>query len=281
MFHDRPGNPPIPSPPPITSNPEWRETDSPAGVRILGARWIEVDAPHGKKMLAALFRPPGPGPFPVVVELHGSDGFRPRHIQLAEALAKSGLLIVAGGWFGIPPDRRTPGTIIWPDAPQMPGLREGEGIFAAVDVVMTLVQTARALPSVLPDRVGLFGFSRGSHAATAVALTGADVRAVVAVAGYAPANDEPSYYSGNPAPVSHPSFLVANLKAAILILHGTGDERVPVERAVKFENCLRGRGKIVEACYYDGAPHDFPFRVPWRDDVRQRANTFFTKHLVP
>jgi len=225
-----------------------------------------VDAPEGRKILAAVLRPQGTGPFPVVVVLHGTDGFRRIHVQLAEEFADSGFIGVAGSWFGghyagrQPPTPTThPDDIDWPNGPD---IKAGNSFLAANDV-MALVSAARTLHDARADRVGVFGHSRGSAAALTTVSTGADVQAVVAVAGYPPA------------------ITVNKLQAPVLILQGTEDNVVPVQTARRFEDALRSLGKSVEAEYYEGAPHGIPWILPWRGDVRQRAVVFLTKHLVP
>lgn len=50
-------------------------------------------------MLAAVARPLGAGPFPVVVVLYGTHGFARQYIELAQDLARGGVLAVAGCWF--------------------------------------------------------------------------------------------------------------------------------------------------------------------------------------
>jgi len=49
---------------------------------------------------AAVARPPGKGPFPVIVLLHGTHGFAREYVRLAHDLARtSGVVAVAGFWF--------------------------------------------------------------------------------------------------------------------------------------------------------------------------------------
>ncbi len=259
--------PSAPAPTP-TSVPTWREVSAPVGVTISGAQWVEVDAPEGRKMLAAVFRPDGTGPFPVVVLLHSGEGFRVAHAQLAQFFTRSGFIGVAGAWFGghftmgptkIPTTYRD--GISWPNEPAL-NLRLPEDPAAAANA-MALISAVQTLPSVRADRVGLFGLSRGSYIVLMIALSGADVKAVVAAAGY-------------------PSSKTANkLQAPVLILQGTDDTLVPVQEARRFESTLLAEGKSVEAHYYDGAPHAFWWLPQWEVDARQRAIAFFIKHLVP
>src|SRR5688500_10152834 len=62
--------------PPIVST-----ADAPAGTETLAVQWLRISVPDPGVMLAADARPPGPGPFPVVVVLHGTHGFAQEYVQ--------------------------------------------------------------------------------------------------------------------------------------------------------------------------------------------------------
>jgi len=201
--------------------------------------------------------------------LHGTQGFRVRHVQLAEDVAKGGFITVAGCWFrgnyaiDLATRRTTPRT--HPDGIDCPNLPELDptpaGVAPSFRNAGALVRAARTLPGVRDDRVGLLGHSRGSKAALAVAGADADVGAVVAIAGYLPAR-------------------TLELRPPVLVLQGTADRIVPVRKARQFQKALRAQGKLVEAYYYEGAGHQIPFAPPWSADVRQRAIAFFTERLL-
>src|SRR5215469_1099324 len=80
--------------PPIVS-----PTEAPPGTETLAVKWIRVAVPDRGVMLAAVARPSGAGPFPVVLVLHGTHGFARQYVQLAQDLARAGFLAVAGCWF--------------------------------------------------------------------------------------------------------------------------------------------------------------------------------------
>jgi poly(3-hydroxybutyrate) depolymerase len=141
--------------------------DAPVGTETLAVQWVRVSAPGIGVMLAAIARPSGTGPFPAVILLHGTHGFAREYVQLAKDLARSGLLAVAPCWFsggGGPGTRFVTPPIACPDAPRP----TGPGSTEAVRTVDALVRAVRSLPGVLPDRVGLFGHSRGSAATLAI-----------------------------------------------------------------------------------------------------------------
>ncbi|MFC2003319.1 DUF4382 domain-containing protein [Chloroflexota bacterium] len=260
---ERPLKTPAPTP---ALKINWTEVDAPPGVNFTDAQWIEIDAPERRKILAASFRPEGTGPFPIVVVLHGTEGFRETHVQLAQDFAKNGFIGVAGSWFGghyrgvqSPIPIKHDDGIDWLNGPD---IKAGNDLSAVKDV-LALINAAQTLPSARADRVGVLGHSRGSAIALTTASTGEDLQAVVAAAGY------PSGITLN------------NLKAPILIMHGTADQVIPLQQAKRFESSLQRLGKSVESHYYEGGPHTIPWDLPWSDNVRQHAIEFFNKHLAP
>ena len=85
----------------------------------------------------------------------------------------------------------------------------------------------------------------------------------------------------------YPSELSTQIKAPILILHGTADSPADggvaitnVKMARDFEAKLRTAGKPVEATYYEGGRHNdiFSGATQYRDEVR-RMLTFMLRYL--
>jgi dienelactone hydrolase len=257
---------------PVTT-PVVSKAASPAGTDALKVEWVTVTAPDVGMMLAAVARPSGTGPFPAVVLLHGSHGFAREYVQLAEALARGGVVAVAPCWFT---GGEGPGTkvvsapIPCPDAPPIsePGGR------LAVRTVSALVQAVRTLPDVQADSIGLFGHSRGSGATLAYLLGDSDpaVRAAVLENG------------GYPPDLSARA---AQVKAAVLILHGGvfkandgGSPLTKAEMARAFEAALKRAGKPVESTYYEYGGHNSLFSdAKQREDEVRRMVAFYTRHL--
>jgi dienelactone hydrolase len=247
--------------------------DAPAGTETLAVQWIKVSVPDVGVMMAAVARPSGTGPFPSVILLHGTHGFARQYVQLAKDLARNGLLAVAPCWFsggGGPGAQFVTPPIPCPDAPALtaPGSPE------AVRTVDALVRAVRSLPGVLPDRVGLFGHSRGSAATLSYIMGASDasVRAAVLESGGYPKE----WADG-----------AGQVKAPILILHGAGDTSVDggsafntVEMARNFEAALKRAGKPVEAKYYQQGGHNAFFSdATQRDDEVRRMAAFYRRHL--
>src|SRR5262249_52174016 len=139
----------------------------------------------------------------------------------------------------------------------------------AMQTLDALVQAASTLPRARADRIGLLGRSRGGGVTLHYIVRAGNVRAAVLnSAGY-------------------PSDLSPQVKAPILMLHGTADspadggsELTNVQKARDFEEKLRMAGKPVEAVYYDGGRHNDIFSS-WTEsrDELQRMRAFLLRHL--
>src|SRR6185369_17276096 len=139
----------------------------------------------------------------------------------------------------------------------------------SLQALTALIQAVRTLPGANPGRVGLFGHSRGAAPIMSYIVSAGDVRAAILnSAGY-------------------PAALSTEVKAPVLILHGTADSPADggvavtnIRMARDFEAKLRASGKPVEAVYYEGGRHNDLFGNPtqYRDEVH-RISTFLLRHL--
>jgi carboxymethylenebutenolidase len=243
---------------------------APAGTEALNVQWVKVAAPRLGIMLAAVARPSGAGPFPTIVLLHGTHGFAHEYVELAQALARGGLLAVAPCWFsgGGGPGSRFVTPIACPEAPRV----SDAAAPVAQQTVDALVQAARTLPDARPDSLALFGHSRGAGATLNYVLhTGRVQAAVLDSAGY------PGQLAGE----------ASRARAPILILHGVADNPADggsaftnVQMARNFEAALRRAGKPVESMYYEGAGHNGIFTsATQRDDEVQRIVAFVGRNV--
>jgi dienelactone hydrolase len=244
--------------------------EPPAGVDIPQVQWITVTAPGYGAMLAAVARPSGAGPFPVVVVLHGSHGFGREYVDLAKALSRGGLIAVAACWFsgkvGTGTDFIT--SIDWPGLPSRPQ-PDSDGPLPAIDA---LVDAVGALPGARHDRIGLFGHSRGGGMVRSYVMNSRKVRAVVL------------HSTGSTGRLSERA---SEVSAPILILHGTADSpadggspATAVQNARDFEAALRRFKKPVESQYYEGGGHNTIFTNSTQFDHEvKRATIFFMRHL--
>jgi dienelactone hydrolase len=147
--------------------------------------------------------------------LHGASGLSRDFLTLADEVARAGFLVVVGCWQA--GEAKTPGNVVCADAtPQADWIAD-----PAANSGKELIAMAKSLPDAQANRVGLYGVSRGGHAALWAASTGAGVKAVVA--------DAPAHRPAiAPAPAS-PQTVLAGLDVPLPILHGTADQSIPVE----------------------------------------------------
>ena len=105
---------------------------------------------------------------------------------------------------------------------------------AALERLSRFVREVIALYQVDPQRVIIMGFSQGAALSYAYSLAHPEMlRGVIALAGF----------------LSHPERNEVKSKDALphyLIIHGTHDEAVPIDRAREARSVLEGRGAIVE-----------------------------------
>ena len=238
---------------------------APAGFEVPRADWFKLNGSNGHRSVMAVLRPQGSGPFPVVVVLHGADGLAGRYLSVADDLARAGFLVVAGCWQA--GEAKTPGNTLCEEAsPQTAWIAD-----PAANSGKDLIAAARSLPDARADRIGLYGMSRGGHAALWAASTGAGVQAVVA--------DAPAHRPAiTPAP---PSTLdvVDRLDAPLLILHGSSDNVIPVAQSQEYERAARALGKSISVVYFDGIGHIASVQPGSQAEARQRAIAFFREKL--
>jgi dienelactone hydrolase len=230
---------------------------APVGFDVPGARWIEIDDPDGRSQLAAVFAPDGPGPFPLVVFLHGVSGLTRSQLQWAPRLAAAGYLVVAGCYLAanvtsVVPDPSTlvPCTGL--------GAHDPSNARAVATAYTALVNGAKALTAAKQGTFGLVGVSFGAE--VALDVVDPSLAAVVADSGY---GSGPT--SAGDAPV--------------LILGGAADPMVAHADLVAYEQALRAAGKNVESHYYDGAGHIVTMFPTTSADATQRVITFLVEHL--
>jgi carboxymethylenebutenolidase len=262
--------PPVPADTPPAA-PTVSPATAPPGTEALDLRWVDVAAPGLGVMRAAVAQPPGKGPFPAVVLLHGTHGFARQYLQLAHDLARGGVLALAPCWFsggGGPGARFVTPIDAGQAAPAMPAAQSPE----ALRIVGTLLEAVRSLPDVRRDRVALFGHSRGAGAALHYVLERGGIQAAVLNSG------------------GYPHELAARapqVRIPLLILHGVADgpadggsEMTAVQMARDFEGALRRAGASVDAHYYEGGGHNgfFTSKAQYEDEV-QRMRAFLRRHL--
>ncbi|HKS56316.1 MAG TPA: dienelactone hydrolase family protein [Steroidobacteraceae bacterium] len=251
-----------------TARAEMVPIEPPAGTADLGVRWMQVKVADLGVMPIAIAQPLGKGPFPTVIILHGSHGFAREYVQLARGFAQQGVLAVAPCWFS--GGGGAGSRFITPISCTGPPAISTAASSPAQNTVKALVSEVRALPAVRGDAIALFGHSLGGGTALNYAFVTGDIAAAVLdSAGYT--DDQIRR--------------VAQLKVAILILHGSGDTSADggsafqtAARARSFEAALRVANKPVEAMYYKNAGHNGIFTDPRQmEDSVRRAAAFISR----
>ena len=233
---------------------------------VAGAQWTKIGGANGRKFLTAILRPEGTGPFPVVVVLHSAGGLTRGNMSVAEDLARAGFLVVYGCWHA--GERQTEGTRICAEAtPQAEWVTD-----PAAHSGKELIALARTLPGARADRIGLYGISRGGHAALWAASTGAGVQAVVA--------DAPAHTPAINPPPARTLDVVTGLAAPLLIMHGTADKEIPVEQSREYERAARALRKPLVAVYFEGVGHMVSLIKELQAEARQRGIAFLREHLL-
>jgi dienelactone hydrolase len=144
----------------------------------------------------------------------------------------------------------------------------------------------RARADVIPDRVGLQGWSNGGSAAiSAMHIKAPGIASPTPLTGF---HAGLAFY---PACGLKGRFDDAPFRpyAPVLVLHGTGDEEVSHERCADLVQESRDHGGDVELALYPGATHSFdtPTRkrqrieanADAREDAIERSLRFFARHL--
>jgi dienelactone hydrolase len=238
-----------------------RDTAPPPGVNVSGAQWIKIRGAGGvanSEQIAAVFRPPGQGPFPLVIELHTSAGLSSVDVEWAARLAAAGFVTVAGCWR---PSAGPPNTIQFYELTvtliDCPNLRASD-----LDLVAALVAVGRMQRGVRTDAVGLYGASLGGVIALDVIAERHDIRAAVL--------DSPG--GGRfPGP--------STINAPVLVVAGTADDYADFKLQRNLVDALQQAGKDVEWHYYEGGRHGLIVDPMNKDDAIRRIIDFLTRRL--
>jgi dienelactone hydrolase len=227
-----------------------------------GAKWVAIEGEGNRRFVTAIFKPEGPGPFPVVVALHGASGLQDRYLEVAAELAHHGFLVVAGCWqaakFPMPLCANATPQDEWVADPARNSGKE-------------LIAAAIGLPEARAGRTALYGLSRGGHAALWAAASGAPVQAVIVDA----AAHNPAMAFPPPSTLG----IVSKISVPVLLLHGTNDFVIPVDQSREYERAARALGKVVTAVYFDGGGHIVTIESATRPEAIKQAVAFLREHL--
>lgn len=238
----------------------------------------------GTSLLARLYKPEGPGPFPGVVEVHGGAwtmNDRLANVAIHQPLAARGVVVMAID-FRMPPDVQYPAPL------------------ADINYAVRWLKARAKDYGAAADRIGLLGTSSGGHQAMLAAMRPADPRYAVDRLEAAPDMDatvafivlcwsivDPlarykmvtsngndrlaaahrAYWPDEAAMAEGaPQLILERGEPAALppgiLLQGTNDDNVTPDMAAKFVAAYKAAGGSMTLHEFPGAPHAFTAREP-------------------
>lgn len=250
---------------------------------------IEYARPDGKALLARLYKPRGPGPFPGVVEVHGgawTSNDRLTNTPIHQPLAESGVVVMAID-FRMPPDAGYPAA-----------LRD-------INAAIRWLKTNAEAQGTRADLIGLLGTSSGGHQAMLTALRadapdflpegaagGIDAKVAFVALCWAVLDPLARYRmvqekgvqrlidahhaywpsieameQGNPQLIlgrDEPSE-----RPPALLLQGTKDDNLTPDMADRFAAAYRAAGGEITLEKFDGEPHAFIAKDPQSPALRR------------
>jgi acetyl esterase/lipase len=238
---------------------------------------IEFAKPGGKPLLARMYRPQGPGPFPAMVEVHGGAWVmndRTSNAAIDQPVAESGCVVMAVD-FRMPPEVKYPASV------------------ADINLAVRWLKAHARDYATRPELVGGLGTSSGAHqlllsmmrpkdpryaahahpAATDAKLAFAVLcwpiadplaryRMVTRKGNTRLVEAHDAYWSGEAEMTEgNPQLILergepVELPPAI-VLQGTADDNVTPDMADKFAAAYRGAGGRVTLEKFDDQPHTF------------------------
>jgi len=256
----------------------------------------------GRQLMARVYQPDGPGPFPVVLDLHG--GAWNAKNRLAEepmdrALAESGLLVVAIDM------------TLAPEAPYPANVQDAN---YGVRWLKWKAPSWKGDPSV----IGIYGSSSGGHVAELLAMRPRDPRYTAIPLPEAPQLDATVGYVAMRSPISNPFARYQNAerlkrdammknhtvyfvpwetihesnpqeilerkepiaKVPFLIMQGSLDDNVLPAMQQKFAEAYRAAGGECDYQVFEGAEHEWVAQPgPQTDRAREMVKRFIARQL--
>jgi dipeptidyl aminopeptidase/acylaminoacyl peptidase len=241
--------------------------DTPAG-----ATTRFVFPTSGSKAEVYLTRPAGPGPFPLMILLHGhtfgsiggAESVVPEAETFAKDLCYAGLAVSLPGY----------------GATEVP---LGLDPKTTLDVVLDAVSLVKKLPWIDSNRIYLYGFSRGAFFAALLANRLEGIEGIVLHSGAYDLNrfyqETPWFRSMlNPSGEKNPKLIsilpeVPTWHAPTLVLHGEKDLLVSVQQANLLRDSLDAAKKPYHFVLYPNNGHRLP-----PEDVRKKAAVFLKEN---
>ena len=275
----------------------------PAGKFDLKVSEIEFRrTPAGRQLMARVYQPQGPGPFPTVLDLHG--GAWRRKDRLAEepmdrAIAASGVLVVAI-------DLR-----LSEEAPYPASVQDA-------NYGVRWLKSKAAEWNGDPSKLGVYGSSSGGHVAQLIAMRPRDPRYNAIPLPGAPTVDATVAYLASRSPISDPfarfqqaermkrEGMIENSRiyfnpwetiyegnpqlmlerkepvtlVPMLIMQGALDDNVLPAVQEKFATTYKAAGGVCELTVFEGSEHEWVAKPgPQTDRAREMVKAFIARQL--
>jgi dipeptidyl aminopeptidase/acylaminoacyl peptidase len=214
-------------------------------------------------------KPAGDGPFPAIVFVHGHQETERNG---GESYVRTGRLgrMAAQGYVAAAVSQPGYGNSDGP--PDFCGPR-------TQGAVLRVVEALRGKPFVKPEKITVFGYSRGAIVTAMVATKDPRLAGVVLGAGaYDFATWFPTPMRGIEANIRQEAgtsaeafrdrsalLHVDKITIPVLILHGAKEERIPLRQAERFAEALQARGARVKLVVFPDAGHDIPIEAQYRE----------------
>ncbi|MGC9515441.1 dienelactone hydrolase family protein [Methanocrinis sp.] len=166
--------------------------------------------------------------YPGIVMIHSFNGLEPGYLDLADALASAGFVVIAPEWQ------------TFERAPMDEVVEE---------LVRSSVDYLKGREDMNAERLGLTGFCAGGRYTMLFLPSMEEFSSGVAWYGFP--------YSGGFNNETKPADLIDQLDAPILIIHGTRDSPSPISEIYQYATALDQEDKYFELKVYQGEPHGF------------------------
>jgi dipeptidyl aminopeptidase/acylaminoacyl peptidase len=259
----------------------------------------EFQGVGGIAIPAYIRKPDGPGPFPVVVMLHGGRYGKAATVGMGRASRSPIADFIKEGWAVSSVDYRPSEQMLDP---------------IEIDDTIEAVKSLRKMTFIDANRIGFMGGSHGASVASRL-ISRVDARGAILCAPAAidlievkkaPARGEAivpilkkliadmeaklgataEEIEKDPAKYGYRSAFteVAQVRCPILIINGRNDDNSPPSVIATYVAKLRAAGKTAETYLPDNGPHGFYFGRPdipeWKESTR-RAVEFFRRRFAP
>ena len=188
--------------------------------------------------------------------IHSFNGLESGYRNLTDNFARQGYVVISPEWQTF---EKTPGD---------------EVVEGLIKDSVAYLQTRQDVDA---NRLGLTGFCAGGRYTMLFLPQMTDFKSGVAWYGFP--------YSGGFANQSMPADFIENLKAPMLMIHGTHDQASPVSDIYRYATALNASGKYFELKVYQGQPHGFMIengelsRSFLANDAYREMVTFFYRTL--